>query len=172
MVMRAEVLCRAIEDAKRRLPSAKVILLSPAGRRFDQDGAHGLSALSELILICGRYEGIDQRAIDLLVDEEYSIGDYVLMGGEVPAMAVIEATVRLIEDVVGNSDSILNESFARSPDGSRLLEAPQYTRPPEFRGLAAPEVLRSGNHAMIEKWRAEKSLELTRARRPDLLKKK
>ena len=172
MVMRAEVLSRAIEDAKIRLPGARVVLLTPAGRCFSQSEAHRLSGLSELILICGRYEGVDQRVIDLLVDDEISIGDYVLMGGEIPAMAVIEATVRLVDKVVGNSESIVHESFSAADDGARLLEAPHYTRPPEFRGIAVPEVLKSGNHALIEKWRAEKSIDLTRTRRPDLLKKR
>jgi tRNA (guanine37-N1)-methyltransferase len=117
-----------------------------------------------LVLVCGRYEGVDQRAIDLAVDEELAIGDYVLSGGEVPAMVVIEAVARLVPGVVGNPASVETESFAAA-----TLEGPQYTRPRSFRGLEVPEVLRSGDHAAIARWRAERALEWTRSRRPDLL---
>ncbi len=164
MLMKPEPLCRAIEDAKARLPRARVILLSASGVSFKQSTARRLSALPELILVCGRYEGIDQRVVDLLVDEQISIGDYVLMGGEVPAMVVIEACTRLITGVVGNEESIEHESFdGKSSDA--VLEAPQYTRPPEFRGLKVPEVLLSGNHQKIATWRLEQSRELTKRRR-------
>lgn len=169
MVMRPEPLSRAIEAAKLRLPTAKVILLSASGEIFTQAKASDLSKLSELILICGRYEGVDQRAIDLHVDREICIGDYVLMGGEVPAMVLIEACVRLVPEVLGNSASTVEESFS-SNKAKPQLEAPHYTRPAEFRGAKVPEVLLSGNHAQIEKWRSEKGLEATRLRRPDLLK--
>lgn len=130
-----------------------------------------MSTLDSIILVCGRYEGIDQRVIDLLVDEEISIGDYVLMGGEVPAMAVIEATVRLMKNVVGNSESLQCESFTNLK-GDMLLEAPHYTRPAEFRGRKVPEILLSGDHNKVEKWRDEQSKILTAARRPDLLSRK
>lgn len=163
MLMKPEPLCRAIEDAQSRLPNARVVLLTASGDLFSQQAAQRMSALPELILVCGRYEGIDQRVIDLLVDEEISIGNYVLMGGEVPAMVVIEASTRLIAGVVGNEASLAHESF----DGrcaESMLEAPQYTRPPEFRGLSVPEVLLSGNHKKIEEWRIEQSKALTRKR--------
>ncbi|MBN8549425.1 MAG: tRNA (guanosine(37)-N1)-methyltransferase TrmD [Deltaproteobacteria bacterium] len=164
MLMKPEPLCRAIEDSKSRLPSAKVILLSASGETFTQRKALELSHCSEIILVCGRYEGIDQRVIDLLVDEEISIGDYVLMGGEVPAMVLIEACTRLVSGVVGNEESIETESF-RSTDESAQLEAPQYTRPAEFRGHKVPEVLLSGNHKKIAEWRLQESKKLTSKRR-------
>jgi tRNA (guanine37-N1)-methyltransferase len=116
-----------------------------------------------LLLVCGRYEGVDQRVVDLAVDEELSIGDYVLCGGEVPAMAVVEGLARLVPGVLGNPESAREESF-----GGGILEGPQYTRPPEFRGHPVPEVLRSGDHAAIARFRAEKAREFTRQRRPDL----
>ncbi len=166
MTMKPEPLYRAITDAKSRAPKARVILMSPRGAPFSQQKASSLSTISDLILVCGRYEGVDERIIELCIDEEISLGDFVLMGGEVPAMAILEATVRLLDGVVGNSESIAHESFT----GEMLLEAPQYTRPPEFMGIKVPEVLLSGNHAAIDAWRKEKSIEITRARRPDLCK--
>jgi tRNA (guanine37-N1)-methyltransferase len=171
MVMLPEPLAAAIEDAKKRLPKARVVLMSAAGRRFDQRKAYELSRQPELILVCGRYEGVDQRVVDLLVDEELSMGDYVLMGGEVPAMAVLEAAVRLVGDVVGNAESIEHESFGPPADPKGLLEAPQYTRPPVFRGVAVPEVLLSGNHRDIDAWRSEQSRARTAKIRPDLAAK-
>lgn len=167
MVMKPEPLCISIENAKQRLQNARTILVTPAGRRFDQGKARELSQHSELIIVCGRYEGIDQRVTDLLVDEELSVGDFVLMGGEVPAMAIIEAVTRLVPGVVGNEESIQHESFSQS---ALLLEAPHYTRPPEFRGLKVPEVLLSGNHQKIEAWRQAESRKRTEQNRPDLLK--
>jgi tRNA (guanine37-N1)-methyltransferase len=140
-----------------------VVLLSPQGRRLDQAGLERLAAQEHLVLVCGRYEGVDQRVIELAVDEELSIGDYVLSGGEVPAMAVIEGVVRLTPGAVGNPESTRTESFSTG-----LLEGPQYTRPPVFGGLAVPEVLRSGDHAAVAEWRARRAQELTRCRRPDL----
>ena len=118
-----------------------------------------------ILLVCGRYEGVDQRVLDLAIDEEISIGDYVLSGGEVPAMVLIEGLARLLPGVLGNPDSSVTESFS----GGDLLEGPHYTRPPTYRGLSVPEVLRSGNHAEIERWRREHALARTRERRPDLL---
>lgn len=170
MVMKPEPLVEAIEslagpkEAGRR---ARVILLSPQGARLDQARASALAREAHLVLVCGRYEGVDQRAIDVAVDEELAIGDYVLCGGEVPAMAVIEAVVRLVPGVVGNPASVETESF-----GDASLEGPQYTRPAVFRGLEVPAVLRSGNHAAIARWRAEQALEWTRRRRPDLLERR
>lgn len=168
MVMKPEPLMRAIEHAKSLLPGAPVVLLTPAGELMHQTCASEL-AQQDLILLCGRYEGIDQRVIDLAVDRQISIGDYVIMGGEVAAMVVIEATVRLIPGVIGNADSLTRESFTPQLNKSGMLEAPQYTRPAEFRGQLVPDVLLSGNHKMIDDWRAQKSEELTKKRRPELL---
>ncbi len=170
MVMKPEPLVAAIEDlagVKGPDREAHVVLLSPRGRPLDQAGLAGLArAVRErrLLLVCGRYEGIDQRVIELAVDEEISIGDYVLSGGEVPAMVLIEGISRLLPGVLGNPGSIEEESFQ-----SGLLEGPQYTRPPVFRGLEVPPVLRSGDHGAVARWRAERSAEATRARRPDLV---
>ena len=167
MVMKPEPLVEAIEAlAGARGPgrSAHVVLLSPQGRRLDQAGLERLAARERLVLVCGRYEGVDQRVIELAVDEELSIGDYVLSGGEVPAMAVIEGVARLVPGVLGNPESAGTESFQAG-----LLEGPQYTRPPVFAGLVVPEVLRSGDHAAVAEWRARRARELTRRRRPDLL---
>jgi tRNA (guanine37-N1)-methyltransferase len=181
MVMKPEPLVAAIEElAGPKGPdrTAWVIALSPQGERLDQarldalskglggpsNGSDGISGQEALVLVCGRYEGVDQRAIELAVDEELSIGDYVLSGGEVPAMVIIEGLARLAPGVVGNPESIATESF-RGP----ILEGPQYTRPAEFRGRAVPPVLLSGDHGAVERWRAEQSSEITRRRRPDLL---
>ena len=153
----------ASEGGPRQPPRSWVVLLSPQGWRLDQAGLERLAAQEHLVLVCGRYEGVDQRVIELAVDEELSIGDYVLSGGEVPAMAVIEGVVRLIPGAVGNPESTRTESFSAG-----LLEGPQYTRPPVFGGLAVPEVLRSGDHAAVAEWRARRARELTRCRRPDL----
>jgi tRNA (guanine37-N1)-methyltransferase len=157
MVMMAEPLIKAIEAAKCRLPEAKVILLSPGGPRFNQNKANELSKLDSLIFVCGRYEGIDQRVIDLVVDEELSIGDFVVMGGEVPAMLVLEACLRLRPDVIHNEESIAFESFSPGLGDGTLVEAPQYTRPEEYRGLRVPQVLLSGNHKAIAEWRLQES---------------
>jgi tRNA (guanine37-N1)-methyltransferase len=167
MVMKPEPLVAAIEEiAGPKGPDreGKVILLSPQGRRFDQGMAEELARESALTLVCGRYEGLDQRAIDVAVDCEVSIGDYVLCGGEVPAMAMIEAITRLLPGVLGNPESLDMESFQGS-----VLEGPQYTRPAVFRDLEVPAVLRSGNHAAVAQWRKEQALERTKKRRPDLL---
>ncbi len=153
MVMLADPLCKAIEAAKSRLPDARVILLSPAGKRLNQAKASELSKLDSIIFVCGRYEGIDQRVVNLMVDEEISIGDFVVMGGEVPVMMVIEACIRLRPDVIHNADSILMESFSPALGDGTLVEAPQYTRPEEYRGLKVPDVLLSGNHKAITDWR-------------------
>jgi tRNA (guanine37-N1)-methyltransferase len=172
MVMKPEPLTAAIESAKERLPKASVILLTPRGSQFSQSKAHEISTREQLILVCGRYEGIDQRVIDLLIDEELSIGDYVLMGGEVPAMVILESSVRLISQVIGNPSSLSEESFSTTGSAEKLLEAPQYTRPPEFRGACVPETLLSGDHEKIAAWRKEQSMQLTAKRRPDLVNPK
>ncbi len=144
-------------------PSRRVVYLSPKGKPFDQAKAKELAKLEELILVCGHYEGIDQRVLDAYVDEEVSLGDFVLTGGEIPAMAVIDAVARLIPGVLGNEQSAEEESFSQG-----LLEYPQYTRPGEFQGRAVPEVLISGDHGKIAQWRKEQSQQLTKERRPDL----
>jgi len=167
MVMKPEPLVAAIEalaGPKGPERKARVIALSPQGERLDQPRLDGLSQEEALVLVCGRYEGVDQRAIELAADAELSIGDYVLSGGEVPAMVVIEGLARLVPGVVGNPKSIATESF-QGP----TLEGPQYTRPAEFRGRAVPPVLLSGDHGAVERWRAEQASEITRRRRPDLL---
>lgn len=164
MVMKVEPIARAIEYVKSRSPSARVIYLSPQGRQFNQNIARLLSARSHLILLCGRYEGVDERARELFVDEEISIGDYVLTGGELAALVVIDVVSRLLPGVLGSDRSAEEDSFFHS-----LLEYPQYTRPFSFRGSDVPEVLLSGNHAAISLWRRKKALERTWVRRPDLL---
>ena len=155
----ARCLAAVREMDRRRGP---VILLTPQGRPFDQQAARRLAGLERLILLCGHYEGVDER-IRTLVDEEISIGDYVLTGGELPAMVVTDAVARLLPGVVGNSASPHEESFSEG-----LLEYPQYTRPRDYEGLAVPDVLLSGNHAEIERWRRQESLRRTQERRPDL----
>jgi len=167
MVMKAEPLVAAIEalaGPKGPERKARVVLLSPQGERLAQARLAALAREEHLVLVCGRYEGVDQRAIDLAVDEELSIGDYVLAGGEIPALVVVEGISRLLPGVVGNPESVVQESFQAG-----LLEGPHYTRPPVFGGLAVPEVLRSGDHGAVARWRAERSRERTRARRPELL---
>lgn len=161
MVMKIEPLVTAIERIK--TPQSKVILLSPQGKLFNQEEAKRLSQEKHLILICGHYEGVDER-IQYFIDEEISIGDYILTGGEIAALVIIDAVTRLVPGVLGESTSILNETFSNS-----LLEYPQYTRPRNFRGLEVPEVLLSGNHQKIRNWRKKESLKKTLLRRPDLL---
>lgn len=169
MVLKPEPLVRAVQNAKERLPNAKVVLFSASGTRFTQSEAERCAQESDYILICGRYEGVDQRVIDICVDQEYSIGDFVMMGGEVPAMAFIEAVTRLKENVLGNEESLSAESFTESVQGMRLLEAPHYTRPAQFENHNVPDVLLSGDHKRIAAWREEHSLRRTRERRPELL---
>ena len=167
MLMKPEPLVAGIEalaGPKGPERAARVILMSPQGRVLDQALLGELAETPHLVLVCGRYEGVDQRVIDLAVDDEVSIGDYVLLGGEVPAMALVEGLARLVPGVLGNPASTQEDSF-----GGGLLEGPQYTRPPTFGGLGVPEVLLSGNHAQIARWRAEQSQHLTRQRRPDLI---
>ena len=167
MVMRPEPLIEAIEalaGPKGETRSARVLLLSPQGRRFDQDWAQELARERHLVLVCGRYEGVDQRVIEIAVDEEVSIGDYVLAGGELPALVLIEAVTRLVPGVMGNPESAEAESFQAG-----VLEGPQFTRPAEYRGIEVPAVLRSGDHQAIARWRAEEARAITKRRRPDLL---
>lgn len=162
MVMKVEPLVEAIEHARASLPGARVVLLDPAGRRFDQTVAREYAAAGRLVLVCGRYEGVDER-VRHFVDEELSLGDFVLTGGELAALVVVDACARLVPGVLGNEESPDTESFQGG-----LLEYPQYTRPPEFRGLRVPEVLVSGDHGRIAAWRRKQALLRTRERRPDL----
>ncbi len=167
MVMKPEPLAEAIRSARLQSPKSRTVLLSPQGRTLDQKQAQAFASSEGLILICGRYEGIDERINQSFIDEEISIGDYVLMGGELAAMVLMEAVARLIPGVLGNEDSAQTDSFA-----GNLLEHPHFTRPPVFEGEAVPEVLRSGNHKAIDQWRLEMSLIRTFLKRPDLLKAK
>jgi len=164
MLLKPEPVVAAIEHAKQTNPDAKVFLMTPQGKRYDQAVAQELSAESGLILVCGHYEGFDERIVDY-ADGELSVGDYVVTGGELPAMTIVDSVVRLIPGVLGGEQSAHIESFT---DPNRV-EYPQYTRPVEFRGVAVPEVLRNGNHAQIQKWRDEQSLAKTKQNRPDLL---
>ena len=177
MVMKPEPIFAAVEDLKQQtsnpqratsnkeLENPKVILMSPAGRRFDQQIASELSRKSHLIVICGHYEGVDHRVIEHLVDLEISIGDYVLTNGAIAAVVLIDAVVRLLPGALGHEQSAADDSFA-----TELLEGPQYTRPAEFRGWKVPATLLSGNHAEIAKWRKQQALKRTKQNRPDLLR--
>ena len=181
MVMKPDPIFAAVEDLKQRTlnvqhPTSKaqsnisfqppkIILMSPAGRRFDQRMARQLSHESQLIIICGHYEGIDHRVIDHLVDLEISIGDYVLTNGAIAAVVLVDAIVRLLPGALGHEQSASDDSFSGG-----FLEAPQYTRPADFRGWRVPDILLSGNHAEIAKWRKEQSIKRTRENRPDLLR--
>jgi tRNA (guanine37-N1)-methyltransferase len=164
MVMKPEPLARALRAERDRMPEAVTVLMTPQGRPFSQRTAAKLACQQGLIFICGRYEGVDERIVEQFVDEEISIGDYVLTGGELPAMVVVDAVVRLIPGVLGGQDSAANDSFA---DG--LLEHAHYTRPRCFENQAVPEVLLSGDHATIAQWRLEAALVRTFLKRPDLL---
>jgi tRNA (guanine37-N1)-methyltransferase len=163
MLLKPEPLFEAIESLRRE--KTRVVLFSPAGRKFNQGIARELAQQEDLLFITGHYEGLDERVREALVDDELSIGDYVLTNGALPAMVVVDAVTRLLPGVLGDDGSSLDESFSHG-----LLEYPQYTRPAEFRGMKVPEVLLSGNHAEIEKWRREQAQLKTEANRPDLLK--
>jgi len=167
MVLRVEPIVEAVEavQAQAERPG-RVVMLTPQGRRLTQPLVEELATAGRLILLCGRYEGFDQRVVEILQPDEISIGDYVLNGGEVAAMVVIDAVVRLVPDVLGHEDSNVEDSFSR---GNRLLESAQYTRPREYRGHVVPDILLTGNHAAIARWREEQSLEKTKTRRADLL---
>jgi tRNA (guanine37-N1)-methyltransferase len=164
MILKPEPIAAAVEALRGAGAEARVILLGPAGRRFSQEVARELARRPHLILLCGRYEGVDERVSEILVDEELSIGDYVLTGGEPAALVVTDAVTRLLPGVLGDEDAPARDSFARG-----LLEYPQYTRPEVFRGASVPEVLRSGDHRRIARWRQLMSLWRTWQRRPDLL---
>lgn len=173
MVMRVDVIDRALQDIKTRRQKAKVILLTPSGKLFNQKKALSLSRFSNLIFICGHYEGFDAR-VEKLVDEEISIGDYVLTGGELPAMVMIDTVVRLIPGVLGKEESLQEESFSKlkieNSKIENLLEYPQYTRPKEYSGIRVPKILLSGNHEKVAKWRLKKAIEKTKRVRPKIFK--
>lgn len=164
MVMKPEPWFRAVESLRDPEDSAHTILLTPQGKRLDQALVERLADQDRLIILCGRYEGVDERVREHLVNEEISIGDYVLSGGEPAAVVLVDALVRLQPGALGSPESTVEESFSAG-----LLEYPQYTRPPEFRGWRVPDVLLSGDHGAVERWRRERQIERTRARRPDLL---
>jgi len=167
MVMKPESLLAAIEDAKAAMPESRVAYLSPQGRVFNQQVAGELAQRKGVIFVAGRYEGIDERVIDRCVDEEWSVGDYVLSGGELPTLVVIDAVLRLLPGVLGDGDSALQDSYM---DG--LLDCPHYTRPEIFDGEVVPSVLLSGDHAAIRRWRLQQSLGRTWQRRPELLRER
>jgi tRNA (guanine37-N1)-methyltransferase len=167
MVLKPEPLIRAVRALRIEAPGIRTILLSPQGRVFTQDVARELAGESAILLVCGRYQGVDERARQE-IGEELSVGDYVLSGGEVGAMAVIEATARLVPGVVGSPESLDQETFSGTVDGG--LEPPLYTRPADFEGREVPAVLRNGDHAAITAWRRQQSEESTRRRRPDLVR--
>ena len=166
MVMNVEPIARVVAAIKKEVPETRTILLSPGGRPFDQEKAWELSRLPSLTLICGRYEGIDERVRLHFVDEEISIGDYILTGGEIPAMVLVEAISRLVPGVLGGPESTVEESFAGD-----LLEYPQYTRPRDYQGFKVPEILVSGDHKKIRDCQKAEALKKTARVRPDLLKK-
>lgn len=163
MVIKPEPLTNCIESVKEKHPDSTVILTSPRGRRLTHSVAKELSTKSGLIIVCGRYEGIDERVRKLNIDDDISLGDFVLSGGEIAAMAIVDSVTRLVKGVLGSEESAENDSFS---DG--CLEHPHYTRPPQFRGMSVPEVLLSGNHEKIRQWRRLQSLNLTKNLRPDL----
>jgi tRNA (guanine37-N1)-methyltransferase len=165
MILRPEPLFEAVDWLRRRFPEppGRIVLLSPRGAPLDHGRAERLAALPRIVLLCGRYEGVDERVRDHLADEEVSVGDYVLTGGELPAMTVIDAVSRFVPGVLGRPGAACRDSFAKG-----RLESPYYTRPAEYRGLEVPAVLLSGDHEAVERWRDETSRQLTRGRRPDL----
>ncbi|HYG77699.1 MAG TPA: tRNA (guanosine(37)-N1)-methyltransferase TrmD [Planctomycetota bacterium] len=169
MVMKVEPVVKAVRAIRQEEPEepGRLLMMCPGGRKFDQAYAHELATSPRLIFIAGHYEGYDERIVECLHPEKVSIGDYVLTGGELPALVVIDAVVRLLPGVLGDDESIKSESF--SPDNQGLLEYPQYTRPAEFEGLKVPEVLVSGNHARVAEWRREQARLKTEQHRPDLL---
>jgi tRNA (guanine37-N1)-methyltransferase len=165
MVLKPEPIFAAVRDCFREGPNARVILMSPAGQLFDQEMAKALAAEEHLIFICGRYKGVDERVREALVTDEISIGDYVLSGGEIPALVLIEALVRLIPGVLGDEDSARGDSFYEG-----ILDHPHYTRPAVFEGMEVPPILISGHHGQIRRWRRKEALRRTQKRRPDLLR--
>ncbi len=167
MVMMVEPLKRALADARAAAPGSRVVYLTPQGRRFDQGAAREMAQREGMILLAGRYEGIDERLVECCVDEEWSIGDYVLSGGELAAMVIMDTVIRLLPGVLGHEESAVQDSYMNG-----LLDFPQYTRPEELEGRRVPEVLRSGDHEAIRRWRLQQALGRTWIRRPDLLEQR
>ena len=167
MILQVEPVVECVEAVQQLAAPGRLVVLSPRGRTLNQQVVEELAGSPRLLLLCGRYEGFDQRVFDILQPEEISLGDYILNGGEAAAMVVIDAVIRLIPGVLGDDESSTHDSFSA---GNRLLEFPQYSRPREFRGHAVPEVLLNGNHEQIARWRREQSYQSTRQRRSDLLK--
>jgi len=165
MVMMAQPICDAFDSLDITEDTCR-IYVSPKGKRLDQNLVKELAQKKHLVLLCGHYEGVDQRALDLNIDMEVSIGDYVLTGGEIPAMVIVDSVSRFVPEVLGSAQSAEDESFS-----DNLLEYPQYTRPQNFRGLEVPQILLSGNHGKIDEWRYNQKVEITKQKRPDLLKK-
>lgn len=166
MVLMAPTVVECVEAVQADAEPGHLVMLTPQGRRLDQTAVERLAGHQRLLLLCGRYEGFDERIRDILKPEEISLGDFILNGGEVAAMAVVDATIRLVPGVLGDEDSSASDSFSGA---RRWLEFPQYTRPREYRGLETPEILLSGNHEEIARWREEQSRQRTKDRRPDLL---
>jgi tRNA (guanine37-N1)-methyltransferase len=166
MLLKVDRVVPCVEEIQRQEESGRLLMFTPQGRRFNQRFAESLATEKRIVMLCGRYEGFDERITEILKPEEVSIGDYILNGGEVAAMAVIETVMRLVPGVLGDEDSNRFDSFST---GNRILDCAHYTRPREYRGFAVPEVLLSGNHAEIDRWRKENSLQRTQEKRPDLL---
>ena len=169
MILMVEPIYEALKELRRK--DSKVILLTPQGEVFKQKTAQKLSQKKHLIFVCGHYEGVDERIREHLIDEEISIGDYILTGGEIPAMTIIDSVIRLIPGVLKKEEAVKLESFSQNKTDKCLLEHPHYTRPAKFKDWKVPEILLSGNHAEIEKWRKKEAERKTKKRRPDLLKK-
>lgn len=172
MVMRADVISDAIEFAKKSHPDSDIFYMSPRGRRLNQEIVKEIYQKKNIIILCGRFEGIDERIIDEYNVLEISLGDFILSGGEIASMALIDALLRLVPGVIANCDTLSEESFNKYEDFGTLLEYPQYTRPRIWKNREVPDILLSGNHQEIKKWRLEQSIEITKNRRPDLLEKK
>lgn len=173
MVMRADVLGNAIDFAHQKNKFKKIYYMSPRGKPLNQRVVHEIAAEKNIGIICGRFEGIDERIINEYNVEELSLGDFILSGGELAAMTLLDACIRVLPDVLVNQDTLKEESFClQDKDGNPLLEYPLYTRPPEWKGHKVPDILVSGDHGKVEEWRYEKALEITRAKRPDLIKKR
>lgn len=170
MVLKIEPIYKALQTIKKK--DSHVILLSPQGKTYNQERAKKLSFQKHLILICGHYEGFDERIREHLIDEEISVGDYVLTGGELPAMIIVDSVVRLVDGVLEKKDATAEETFSLQNGGSVLLEYPQYTRPAEFRGWEVPEILLSGDHKKIKDWQTKEAHKRTKLNRPDLLQKR
>ncbi len=169
LIMRPDVLGNCIDYALSLKPGAKIYYPSPRGKLFNQNTAHEITKQKNIIILCGRFEGIDERVIEEYNVEEISVGDYILSGGEVAALSILDSVIRLLPDVLANQDTLTSESFEENGEFKGLLECPLYTRPAKWKGKVVPEVLLSGNHSLIDNWKKAQSIEITKKRRPDLL---